>query len=68
MSLCCRFGVLLNLRDSQGSDREQTVALLDSNGAEPGQYQLGLTKVSAELHQRFSDEVDSVSCYVSFKD
>ncbi|XP_070708045.1 unconventional myosin-XVB [Pempheris klunzingeri] len=40
-----RYGVLLTQRLSEASDRELTVALLDTVGAEEGQYQLGLTKV-----------------------
>lgn len=41
----CRYKVLLTLRSTEGSDRAQTVALLELIGAEVGQYQLGLTKV-----------------------
>lgn len=40
-----RYGVLLAQREIEGSDREQTVALLDMLNAEEGHYQLGLTKV-----------------------
>lgn len=40
-----RYGVLLAQREMEGSDREQTVALLDMLDAEEGHYQLGLTKV-----------------------
>ncbi|CAJ1080563.1 unconventional myosin-XV [Xyrichtys novacula] len=40
-----RYGVLLTQKVGEMSDREQTVALLDTVGAEEGQYQLGLTKV-----------------------
>ncbi|XP_034564510.1 unconventional myosin-XV [Notolabrus celidotus] len=40
-----RYGVLLAQRADEASDRELTVALLDTVGAEEGQYQLGLTKV-----------------------
>lgn len=40
-----RYGVLLAQREMEGSDREQTVALLDTLDAEEGHYQLGLTKV-----------------------
>ncbi|XP_056286414.1 unconventional myosin-XV [Pseudoliparis swirei] len=40
-----RFGVLLSQRLSEVSAREQSVALLDTVGAEEGQYQLGLTKL-----------------------
>lgn len=40
-----RYGVLLAQREIEGSDREQTVALLDMLDAEEGRYRLGLTKV-----------------------
>ena len=40
-----RYGVLLTQRLPVASDREQTVALLDTFCTEEGQYQLGLTKV-----------------------
>lgn len=40
-----RYGVLLAQREIEGSDREQTLALLDMLDAEEGHYQLGLTKV-----------------------
>lgn len=45
MFLFRRYGVLLAQREIEGSDREQTVTLLDMLDAEEGHYQLGLTKV-----------------------
>ncbi|XP_074518585.1 unconventional myosin-XVB [Halichoeres trimaculatus] len=40
-----RYSVLLNQRLDEASDRELTVDLLETVGAEEGQFQLGLTKV-----------------------
>ncbi|KAM6899108.1 unconventional myosin-XVB [Lycodopsis pacificus] len=52
-----RYGVLLSQRLSKASDREQSVALLDTVGAEEGQYQLGLTKLFLkELLYQLIDE------------
>ncbi|XP_058477092.1 unconventional myosin-XV [Solea solea] len=53
-----RYGVLLNLREVEQSDREQTVALLDMIGAEDEHYRLGLTKVFLKelLHQQLEDK------------
>ncbi|KAM3860002.1 unconventional myosin-XVB [Diretmus argenteus] len=53
-----RYGVLLVQRSNQVPDREQTVALLETIGAEEGQYQLGLTKVFLKefLYQRVEDK------------
>ena len=43
---CCRYGVLLNQQPSGLLDSDLTLALLDVVGAEEGQYQLGLSKVT----------------------
>ncbi|KAI3365366.1 hypothetical protein L3Q82_010451, partial [Scortum barcoo] len=53
-----RYGVLLNQRLSEGSDREQVVALLNMADAEEGQYQLGLTKVFLKelLYQQLEEK------------
>lgn len=40
-----RYGVLLAQRPENQSCEEQVVTLLETVGAEEGQYQLGLTKV-----------------------
>uniref|UniRef100_A0AAV2LD06 Myosin motor domain-containing protein n=1 Tax=Knipowitschia caucasica TaxID=637954 RepID=A0AAV2LD06_KNICA len=62
-----RYGVLLNLRDSHGSDRDQTVALLESNEAETRQYQLGLTKVfmKERLWQMLEDKWSSTQTWAA---
>ncbi|XP_041829381.1 unconventional myosin-XV [Melanotaenia boesemani] len=62
-----RYGVLLNQRSSDLSDRELTVALLDIVGAEEGQYQLGLTKVFLKelLHQQLEDKWSSTQTWAA---
>lgn len=48
-----RYGVLLTVRTLEDSDRDQTLALLDTVQAEEGHYQLGLTKVTLRLDVSF---------------
>ncbi|XP_075313230.1 unconventional myosin-XVB [Odontesthes bonariensis] len=62
-----RYGVLLNQRLSDLTDRELTVSLLDMAGAEEGQYQLGLTKVFLKetLHQQLEDKWSSTQTWAA---
>ncbi|XP_071319025.1 unconventional myosin-XV-like isoform X1 [Trachinotus anak] len=62
-----RYGVLLTQRLSEVSDREQTVALLDTVGAEEGHYQLGLTKVFLKelLYQQLEEKWSSTQTWAA---
>ncbi|KAM6964624.1 LOW QUALITY PROTEIN: unconventional myosin-XVB [Tautogolabrus adspersus] len=62
-----RYGVLLPQRVDEASDREQTVALLDTVGAEDGQYQLGLTKVFLKeiLFQKLEEKWTSTQTWAA---
>ncbi|KAK5851396.1 hypothetical protein PBY51_002194 [Eleginops maclovinus] len=53
-----RYGVLLSQRQSEVSDREQLLALLELVGAQEGQYQLGLTKLFLKelLYQQLEEK------------
>lgn len=62
MFLFHRYGVLLTQRICEGSDREQTVALLDMVAAEEGQYQLGLTKVPNCPFMRLTRRLCTSAC------
>ncbi|XP_059180223.1 unconventional myosin-XV [Centropristis striata] len=58
-----RYGVLLSQRESEASDRELSVALLDMVGAEDGHYQLGLTKEL--LYQQLEDKWSSTQTWAA---
>ncbi|XP_065805734.1 unconventional myosin-XVB [Labrus bergylta] len=62
-----RYGVLLPQRVDEVSDREQTVALLDSVGAEDGHYQMGLTKVFLKelLFQQLEEKWSSTQTWAA---
>ncbi|XP_056222908.1 unconventional myosin-XVB isoform X1 [Seriola aureovittata] len=71
MNLPCvllhRYGVLLTQRLSEVSDREQTVALLETVGAEEGHYQMGLTKVFLKelLYQQLEEKWSSTQTWAA---
>nr|XP_020464578.1 unconventional myosin-XV-like [Monopterus albus] len=62
-----RYGFLLTQQLSEMSDREETVALLDTVGAEKEQYQLGLTKVFLKelLYQQLEERWSSTKTWAA---
>ncbi|KAF3859077.1 hypothetical protein F7725_021476 [Dissostichus mawsoni] len=62
-----RYGVLLSQRQSEVSDREQLLALLELVGAEEGQYQLGLTKLFLKelLYQQLEEKWSSTQTWAA---
>ncbi|RXN10191.1 unconventional myosin-XVB-like protein [Labeo rohita] len=62
-----RYGVLLAQRPPNQSCKEQVVTLLETIGAEEGQYQLGLTKVfmKESLYHRVEDKWSSTQTWAA---
>ncbi|XP_051958632.1 unconventional myosin-XV-like [Xyrauchen texanus] len=62
-----RYGVLLAQKTTNLSCKEQVVTLLDTIGAEVGQYQLGLTKVFLKeaLYQRVEEKWSSTQTWAA---
>ncbi|KAK9965781.1 hypothetical protein ABG768_004852 [Culter alburnus] len=62
-----RYGVLLAQRPENQSCEEQVVTLLETIGAEEGQYQLGLTKVFMKetLYQRVEEKWSSTQTWAA---
>ncbi|KAL1264614.1 hypothetical protein QQF64_004969 [Cirrhinus molitorella] len=62
-----RYGVLLAQKPAHQSCKEQVVTLLETIGAEEGQYQLGLTKVfmKESLYQRVEDKWSSTQTWAA---